>query len=137
MEILVITLITFAITLLVTKSKILGSKREYVQKRYEASKIGKQAGWITRIIHSWWHAMWTCPMCLGAWVAALLCYLESTGFPWWQATAMVFGLNWLVHCLENFLFQTGYVMERLGDKEFMADLKKILSKDRKSGQDGV
>ncbi len=137
MDIIVLTLVTFAITLVVTKSKILGSKREFVQKRYDASKIGRRSGYIVRCIHSWFHAMWTCPMCLGAWVAALLCYLEPTGFAWWKATSMIFGLNWLLHCLENVMFQIGYFTERLADKEVATELKNILTKTRKSDKDTV
>ena len=127
MGIFELTLITFAITLIVTKSKIMGGKREFVEQRYEASKVGNHK---PGMIHTWWHAMWTCPMCLGFWVALPLSILSTT-CPWWAALFIVFGLNWLVHCLENFMFQVGYFLENSTDKE------KILNKDGNSGDDRV
>jgi len=127
MTILEITFITFAITLLVTKSKIFGGKREFVEKRYEASKVGgKKPGWV----HSWWHAMWCCPMCLGAWVAVPLCYFEAT-IAWWWASMIVFGLNWIIHCAENLLFQSGDLLEKLSNKEVTEVLRKFLETNRK------
>lgn len=120
MGILELSLITFAITLLVTKSKIFGSKREFVQKRYEASKVG---GHKPGLVHRWWFAMWNCPMCLGAWIAAILCCIEPTKYVWWESTAMVFGLNWLIHCVENFMFQFGFMLQRLDITEVMKNIK--------------
>lgn len=56
MHILINALAVFALTLLVTKSKILAGKREFVEERYESSKVGEQQpGWI----HRCWHAVWT------------------------------------------------------------------------------
>lgn len=54
-------------------------------------------------------------MCLGAWVAALLCYLYTTPYGWWKASVMVFGLNWLIHCVESALFEVGKYHERLNN----------------------
>lgn len=54
MGIFALTLIVFAITLIATKSKVVGGKREFVEKRYEASKVGREKpGWV----HTWWHAI--------------------------------------------------------------------------------
>ena len=129
MEILILSLITASIVLIITKSAILGNKREFVKERYEAAKVlakteGYKVGWI----HIWWAAMWNCPMCLGFWVAAILCYFNDTGHYWWSATLMVFLLNWLIHCVENLLFQTGYFLEHYANKDFMLNLKKYLKK---------
>ena len=63
------TLVTFSVVLILTKSKVLGGKREFVKVRYESAKIGgNDPGWI----HRWWHSMLTCPMCCGFWVALVV-----------------------------------------------------------------
>jgi hypothetical protein len=103
-------LIVFAITLTVTKSEIMGNKREFVKKRYEASHVdGQQPGFI----HRWWHAMWTCPMCLGFWAACAVVPFWSTSYGYVGDVLITYGLNWLFHCVENFLFQTGKIVENL------------------------
>jgi hypothetical protein len=104
------SLIVFALTLLITKSKILACKREYVEERYqEAKKLGGgQTGWV----HSIWRATWTCPMCSGFWFALILsprCGLYMV--------LPLFGTNWLLHCLENALFQIGQYFEKLAKTE--------------------
>ena len=55
MEIISVSLIVFAITLIWTKSNILGDKREFVTKRYESSKV---AGGKPRFVHKIWHVWW-------------------------------------------------------------------------------
>lgn len=96
------SLVVFAITLIVTKAKVLECKRQFVKERYQASWVGDQKpGWL----HWWWHAMWTCSMCLGAWVALVIA-------PWFYCFGYVFDVliffsaNWLIHCVEDFMFQT-------------------------------
>lgn len=120
------TLVTNGIVLIITKSKLLSSKREFVKKRYEASFVNSQKpGWI----HTWWHSMWTCEMCFGAWVAGAICLFFDTGYPWWAATLAIFFLNWLIFCVENFLFQIGIFLQYLTeDEEFMKDFKKSFKK---------
>jgi len=129
MGIIELTLIVLAITLLVTKSKVVGGKREFVEMRYKISKLDGQK---PSLVHSVWYAWWTCPMCLGAWVAVPLCYFEAVGYAWYWAALMVFGLNWLIHCAENTLFQFGYFLEKLSSKEFIEVLKKFLEANRKA-----
>lgn len=100
MNLIYASLIVFSLTLIITKSRILGCKREFVQKRYKATTNPS-------FIHAWWLALWNCSMCSGFWVAIPVCYF----FPNQGMIAdvlMVFGLNWLLHCLENVLFQIGY-----------------------------
>jgi len=107
MDLIVLSLVVFSITLIVTKSKILGCKREFVEKRYESAKVGHQK---PSKLHIFWHAMWTCPMCLGFWVSAIVSFV----FPlcnWFVQCLVLFGLNWLWHCLENMLFSVGEFLE--------------------------
>ena len=40
MQIIMNAFVVFALTLLITKSKIFAGKREFVERRYEASKVG-------------------------------------------------------------------------------------------------
>ena len=100
MSVFELALIVFAITLIITKSRVLACKRKFVEEWYEAAKINGDPGWIHRI----WHAIWTCPMCSGFWIAIPVCFL-------WGASGFVanificFGLNWLLHCLESVLFE--------------------------------
>ena len=129
MNLLILTLLTASIVLIITKSKILGAKREFVHERYlaakESAKIdGSKVGWI----HVVWHAWWTCSMCLGYWVAAVVCYIYPTEYGWLATTLVVGFLNWLIHCVENILFQIGYFFETHVDKELIDDLKKYLKK---------
>lgn len=102
----VMVMAVFGLTLIVTKSKILACKREFVEKRYEASKVyweDNPAPTIVRWAHAWWHAMWTCPMCLGVWVSAPLVLIWPVTGVWLLDWAAVFGFNWIVHKVEDFL----------------------------------
>lgn len=135
MNILILTLITASFVLIVTKSKILGAKREFVHERYLAAKeSSKIDGGKVGLIHIWWHSMWHCSMCLGYWVAAIVCLIWDTEYGWIASTLVVGFLNWVVHCFENLLFQIGYFMESHVDKEFMVDVKKYLKKKLESIQ---
>lgn len=97
---LVIALAVFGVTLTVTKSKILACKRDFVQKQYKRAKMfDRDPGFV----HSWWNAMWTCPMCLGFYVAAIFCAIWGNNFV--LDTLAVYGLNWLLHCFEDVMFQ--------------------------------
>lgn len=100
------TLITFSIVLILTKAKVLGWKREFVKVRYESAKIGgNDPGWI----HRWWYSIWHCEMCCGFWVAAVVCF--QLNLNWLSETLVVFGLNWLLHSVENLLFYAGKNLE--------------------------
>ena len=107
------SLVVFAITLTVTKATILECKRQFVEDRYKASWIGDQS---PGYVHWWWHAMWSCPMCLGFWVAAVVA-------PWFHCfgyifdVLILFGLNWLIHCAEEFMFQIGNFLKKIVDEE--------------------
>lgn len=107
------SIIVFAITLILTKSKILAQKREFIQNRYKSAKVDNMR---PGFIHSWWHAMFTCPMCSGFWISIVVAnYMPVNGLI--ADTLVLFGLNWLWHCLENFLYQIGKFF--LDNKNFM------------------
>lgn len=111
-SIIITSLVVFALTLLLAKSKIFACKREFVKKRYAASKVADKPNFI----HIWFHAMWTCPMCSGFWLALPIClfFCEAN---WIVSVLAVFGLNWLWHCLENVLFNLGEILEGEIEKE--------------------
>jgi hypothetical protein len=108
MSIFHISLIVFSLVLLLTKSKILACKRQFVEERYKAAFVNNQK---PGIIHIWFHAMWTCPMCSGFWISLLVCLF----YPIYNIVAdtlIVFGINWLLHCIENILFHKGKLLEK-------------------------
>ena len=111
MTLIELSLVVFAITLIVNKSQILANKREFVKTYYESSTLNE----IPSFLHTFWYKMWTCSMCLGFWVSLGLCYHYRED--WISSTLIVFGANWLIHCVENYLFQTGYRTEKLVNKE--------------------
>lgn len=119
------SLVVFAITLIWTKSRVLASKREFVKQQYEAAKLFEKP----HIIHTWWHALWTCPMCSGWWVAMIIC-LFFTEFNYIYDALIVFGLNWLWHCLESVLFFGGKFLEIFTSEEeiFDKNIKKMYNK---------
>lgn len=93
-------LVVFAITLTVNKSKLFHHKREFVKQRYKAAKTnGQNPGFI----HGIWHAWWTCEMCFGFWVSLLVGMWFSTSYGYIWTVLMLYGLNWLLHCLEEYL----------------------------------
>lgn len=109
----VCALAVFGFTLTVTKSKIFACKREFVEKRYEAAFVGNQKpGWL----HTWWHAMWTCPMCLGFWVALGVAPFCPVVFYPIDVLAL-FGMNWLLHCAEAVMFWLGKFFENMVDTD--------------------
>ncbi len=55
-ELVVASLIVFAITLTMTKASIFETKREFVRQRYEASFIAEER---PNFIHTWFYKMWT------------------------------------------------------------------------------
>lgn len=119
MTIILNILTVFALTLILTKSKVLAGKREFVELRYEASKVGDQRpGWV----HKWWHAIMTCPMCSGFWIAIPVCLIYPA-YGLFIDVLVVFGVNWLIHCLENFLFFSGKLAENASDIDFEGCLK--------------
>lgn len=106
--------VVFALTLILTKSKVLAGKREFVEERYAAAKVGdQQPGWF----HRWWHALWYCPMCSGFWIAIPVCFFYPA-YGLFIDVLVVFGVNWLVHCLENLLFFSGKLAEDVDNVDF-------------------
>lgn len=106
------SLVVFSLTLIITKSKIMSGKRQFVQKRYELSKVGNMK---PSFIHYVWHAIWTCSMCSGFWMSSIIClFFETYGYVF--DVLIVFGLNWLIHCTENFLYHIGNFFEKKVDK---------------------
>ncbi len=119
MWLIINTFVVFALTLILTKSKVLAGKREFVEKRYEAAKVGDQRpGWV----HKWWHALITCPMCSGFWIAIPICFFYPA-FGLFIDVLVVFGANWIVHCLENLLFFSGEFAESLGELDLDEHIK--------------
>jgi hypothetical protein len=119
MWLIINSFIVFSLTLILTKSKVLAGKREFVEQRYEASKVGdQQPGWI----HRWWHAMWTCPMCSGFWVSIPICFFYPA-YGIFADVLVVFGVNWLLHCLENLLFFSGEVMKYVDELDLEEHMK--------------
>ena len=110
MNILCISLIVFSVTLILTKARILACKRQYVEKRYAASKVG---GNKPSFIHTWFYKMWTCPMCSGFWVACAVC-LHWHCYGWMADVLIAFGLNWLLHCFEDILVNLSLILKELG-----------------------
>lgn len=143
MTIILNIFVVFALTLILTKSKVLAGKRDFVELRYDAAKVGgQQPGWL----HRWWHANWTCPMCSGFWVAIPICFFYPA-FGLFIDVMVVFGGNWLIHCVENLLFFSGKLAEDVSDLDFEEHLKNqkdfynragsILSKAERNFQDFV
>ena len=119
MLLIVNALAVFAITLIITKSKIMASKREFVEARYELAKIGVNS---PDLIHRWWHALITCPMCAGFWIAIIICWIYPVvGI--FVDVLVVFGANWLLHCLENLLFFLGKLAEKADTIDIESHLK--------------
>lgn len=103
--------VVFALTLIITKSKIMAGKREFVEQRYEAAKVGNQR---PSCVHGIWHAIITCPMCSGFWFSIPIALL----FPVYNIfldVLVLFALNWIIHCIENFLFFGGETLEKTSD----------------------
>lgn len=113
--------IVFSVTLLITKSRLLACKREYVDQRYKASKQNKYTSCTIQWLHRIWHAIWTCPMCSGAWIAFVVC-LFGPG-PYIANVAICFGFNWLLHCCESLLFNMSKYFD-LDDGNLKKDLDK-------------
>lgn len=112
MNIIIISLITFSITLLLTKSKILAGKRQFVEQRYLASKnsINAYDSFIVVWIHRVWRSFWTCAMCSGFWVACFVCCFFDN---WFVNVIITFGVNWILHCIEDFFFQVSKLAEKI------------------------
>ena len=119
MGIVPLALIVFSIVLVLTKSKILAGKREFVEERYELAKNNGDPGWV----HRWWNAIWTCPMCCGFWMALPVCLFWPV-YGYIADVMIVFGLNWLFHCLENALFFSGETFENVDSLVRKTDLTK-------------
>jgi hypothetical protein len=114
------SLVVFAITLVLTKSKIMGGKREFIEREYQVAKQNaeRQRSQVA-FVHRTWHAIWTCPMCSGFWVAIVVALFFHCPIPGWDYPANVlilFGLNWLFHCLENTLFYTGEILKKIDEE---------------------
>lgn len=110
-SVFILSFMIFSITLLITKSKILAGKREFVNLRYEASKVNNQK---PLFIHRIWHAIWTCSMCSGFWVGLFLALIFQFNF---FELVCSFGINWLLHCIENTIFSLGKILEEIDDKK--------------------
>jgi len=127
MNLVIASFVVFSLTLILTKSKVLGGKREFVELRYEAAKVNDQdPGWPHRI----WHAWWTCPMCCGFWAAIPVCIFLPYEFIVFDVL-VVFGVNWLLHCLENLLFFSGEVCKQLDESQWFEMPEKLAASPEK------
>lgn len=110
-SILMSSFVVFSITLLITKSKILAGKREFVEKRYQASKVNGQK---PHFVHMLWHALWTCSMCSGFWAALCITpFFTTPEVSFFTIVIISFGINWLIHCLEDLLFHAGKAFAKI------------------------
>jgi len=98
--------IVFSLVLLLTRSRLLACQREFVIKQYQFAKSSNQLNWWHKI----WHALWTCPMCSGFWFSLFVTLFWGNGFI--GNTLALFGINWLLHCLEDALFNAGQYFEK-------------------------
>ena len=99
-SIIVHSLVVFAITLTITKSEIMACKRFFVEERFDFIKA---QGGQPCFFHRWFHAIWTCPMCCGFWIALITSFFFSKhGII--CGTLSAYSLNWLFHCCEEFLY---------------------------------
>lgn len=121
---LVVSFAVFGLTLIVTKSKIFGCKREFVEKQYQASLVANIHPWYIRWIHKWWHAMWTCPMCLGTWISAAAVIYQPICGHWVIDWLAVLGANWVIHCFENWLFNIAQYFEKTELEENSENIQK-------------
>lgn len=104
------SLTVFAITFIITKASITASKREFVKQRYAAAKLFSRPSWP----HRFFNYFFTCPVCCGFWISLAVCYfLGHYGYCW--DVLIVFGINWLWHCLESTLFWGGKFLEILSE----------------------
>lgn len=106
-------LVTFALTIIWTKSKIFACKRQFVINRYKSSQVGGQR---PSLIHSIWHACWTCPMCSGFWVALVVSWFIDSNISYIGCTLGSFAVNWLLHCVEDLTFNMGKYFEKKNEK---------------------
>lgn len=105
-SLIVNSVVVFAITLTITKSKIFACKREFIEKRYQQAKINKNLTFV----HTWWRAVATCAMCSGFYFSILVSlYNPVCGLI--IDTLFAYGMNWLLHCLESVLFNAGKKLE--------------------------
>ncbi len=109
MNILVLSLIAFSLTLLITKSRLFHCKREYVEKRYLASFVDNQR---PSFIHKVWHAWWTCSMCCGFPVAVVVSAIWPV-YGLVADTLAIFALNWLLHCTEDTFYGAGIFLKKV------------------------
>ncbi len=110
MNIILLSLVVFAITLTITKADIWATKREFVKNRYEASFVGgEKPNWV----HTWWYKMNTCPMCSGFWVSLVVSIFWAVPYGYVATVLALYGLNWLWHCLEHLLFYSARYYEKL------------------------
>ena len=111
--IIIHSLIVFAITLTITKSKLLECHRKFVKERYEFSKNIKKPCFL----HTWWSAIWNCAMCSGFWISLLTAFfLYSTVSKIMIGTFCAYAINWILHCCENALFWFGKYFENKVNK---------------------
>jgi hypothetical protein len=101
-EFMIYVLVVFAITLTLTKSDIFACKRKFIIDRYEYSKKNGRPCFF----HLWFYKMATCEMCSGFWISLFLSpFLSPCNFI--VGTLAAYGANWLLHCVENCLYQWG------------------------------
>lgn len=106
-SLIISSLLVFSIVLLITKSKVMACKRDFVEKRYKAAFVNDQK---PHFVHRCFHAFMTCPMCSGMYVSAITVLFMPITCNYLVDIMLCFGTNWLLHCLENFLFNFGKIL---------------------------
>lgn len=71
--------------------------------------------------------MWTCPMCAGFWIAIPVCLALPFKHPFTDIM-VVFGANWLIHCLENLMFFWGKIAETADESIKIEAIVKVANK---------
>lgn len=97
----------FSVTLVITKSSLLECKRQFVEKKYKEIKnisIMNNYSQFDNFINWWWYKMWTCPVCLGYYIALFISVLNPN-FNIFIDSIAIAGFNWLLYDLRTFFLQ--------------------------------
>ena len=96
--------VVFSLTLILTKAKILTSKRKFIEERYKLTEK-------PNIFHKWFHAMFVCPMCSGFWISLFIAFFYPV-YSLLVDTLVMFGCNWIIHCVEECLYGIAQFFEQ-------------------------
>jgi hypothetical protein len=93
--------------MVITKSSLLECKRQFVEKKYKEIKhiaeINKFST-FDKFINWWWYKMWTCPICLGYYVALFISVINPNNYLFVDFIAIA-GFNWFLCDLRTFFLK--------------------------------